>query len=867
MSRAPNTGPGLLEMNGEAAGNGGQARVLRMRWVAKKNGMVRLFSPGRPAAVLPLAEAPSEETAPADASGSVVKHAPNEPQLPEKEWQGGVAPDEREAGSEGGGDGSPTEEPQPEWSPPDRSTTPTWAHEADLNEPGALGGAGDSAAGGNATTPGESRGGGTEGRALGGEEAEAALQAPAPAPSPTAAPPPTGPPQAPPATIPPSAPRVASPGSVSSLAGEDAQWRDPTALAGELAVAVAGLTRLEKRLDAGGTPWRDSVEDGPKALQAEAGAAARSMAVFIWRGAALVWWAAVLGVRTILWAAVWAIDYASAREFWVPEAAEKAEILWKSYDTQRAKGVEERAERLWNSYDTQHAKVVLKWAWAEAISAAVTLATWLRAVVKWAWAEAISAAVTLATWLSRSLSPELRDKARAAATAASQLAGEAGRTFESVYSASPETDASRGVGSALDGAQGDAPVGKRKKSTAGLADARGAAPDVQGVAGVGKGKTSAAPSNAGAQPSGSRTLRRIGQVSPDKDVERASRQQAADDAAEDWPGSRTLRRMGQVGADASQQLVGANASQRLVSRTVKVAGAGFENVGGNVALGLGTVGATISGAFNQTSGAISGWFSQIQIGGLFTEVGVNNNNVLGAISDFSQGFANTTGAALAGLWGGVGARLDVVDAGLMGIVDRVEKQAVEMISPATIFFIALEPEVRVEEQAVEIISRSAFLMPFFKEVEFQVKGNEMGMRMYLQVQRYLTRAFFWFHPKWDALEQAFRRTLFPEFLPCITPILDNWTSRFHPKWDALEQAFRRTLFPEFLQRVKLNIVFYRELYLRWTVALCVGEALFVSFFNALVLASLAGISAAIVRSNILENSAVGGQTAKQAGDT
>jgi len=40
------------------------------------------------------------------------------------------------------------------------------------------------------------------------------------------------------------------------------------------------------------------------------------MAVLVWRGAGMVWWAAVLGVRTVLWAAVWAIDYASAREFW-----------------------------------------------------------------------------------------------------------------------------------------------------------------------------------------------------------------------------------------------------------------------------------------------------------------------------------------------------------------------------------------------------------------------------------------------------------------------------------------------------------------------------------------------------------------------
>ena len=38
--------------------------------------------------------------------------------------------------------------------------------------------------------------------------------------------------------------------------------------------------------------------------------------MLVWRGAGMVWGAAVLGVRTVLWAAVWAIDYASAREFW-----------------------------------------------------------------------------------------------------------------------------------------------------------------------------------------------------------------------------------------------------------------------------------------------------------------------------------------------------------------------------------------------------------------------------------------------------------------------------------------------------------------------------------------------------------------------
>jgi len=56
-------------------------------------------------------------------------------------------------------------------------------------------------------------------------------------------------------------------------------------------------------------------------------------------------------------------------------------------------------------------------------------------------------------------------------------------------------------------------------------------------------------------------------------------------------------------------------------------------------------------------------------------------------------------------------------------------------------------------------------MPFFKEVEYQVKGNEFGVKMYLQVQKYFTRLFFFWHPKWERFERAFRRTLVPGAAP------------------------------------------------------------------------------------------------------
>jgi hypothetical protein len=425
---APVPGPMLFSMVSDAAGSKMHTRVLRMRRVARKNGMVRLFFPRKAAAGLPFAEAEpqldvtlegtagkqvaelhaaaSAEQASLDGSERTGAVAPNDtgPELD------GGAPEKADHGSEVGG-------ARRLWAPPDRTAPPSWAHPLGLNDTQQASAVAPETQQASAVAPEEHPTAPPKGHA--GHAGDATPAAAAPGGEPTA--PHTTAVSAPAARahaplleaaapfglrLPPHSSATVHAGAPGSLAGLAAElqegvppWRDAPGLSEDAAAAVAALARLARRIDDGSAPWRLSAEDGPVALRATASSAARAVAGLLWRAALLAGWAAVLGVRTALWAAVWAVDYAAAREFWLPEAAEWAVARWRSRDSQRA-----------------------------------------AAAVRWAWAEGLGAAATLLTWLSSSLSPVLRERARAAAAGATRLAGQAGLALEGLE-APPESRA------------------------------------------------------------------------------------------------------------------------------------------------------------------------------------------------------------------------------------------------------------------------------------------------------------------------------------------------------------------------------------------------------------------------------------------